>query len=69
MINGHPPLIVYEEEKSLYYDALRVYDEREEIDPLYRFLVYCVERTWDATARIADSEKPDRKGMNDLLES
>ena len=53
MINNHPPLIVYEEDKRLYYECLQKYDENEEIKPLYEFLKYETEKTWDKTLSLA----------------
>ena len=49
MTRGHPPLIVYDEDKAAYYAALEAYDKSETIDPMYEFLQYQVERTWDKT--------------------
>ena len=53
MINDHQPLIVYEEDKRLYYECLQKYDENEEIKPLYEFLKYETEKTWDKTLSLA----------------
>ncbi len=40
------PVIIYEEDKKLYYDCLQAYDEKEDIQPLERFLEYCQQKTW-----------------------
>ena len=47
MINNRPPLIIYEEDKRLYYECLLKYDEDEEIEPFYEFLKYETEKTWE----------------------
>lgn len=47
MINGHPPLIIFDEDKRLYYAALERYDSDEELSPLYEFLKYETEKTWE----------------------
>ena len=47
MINNHPPLIVYDEDKSLYYESLHIYDQDEELSALYEFFKYQVEKTWE----------------------
>ena len=47
MINNHPPLIVYDEDKRFYYEALEKYDETEELDSLYEFFKYQIEKTWE----------------------
>lgn len=46
MIKGHPPLIVYDEDKGLYYDCLNKYDAEEELNPLYEFFRHETGKTW-----------------------
>lgn len=66
MINGNPPLIVYEEDKKIYYDCLQRYDETEDIGPLYAFLKYETEKTWGNALDLADGTGKTRKGLSDL---
>ncbi|WP_414637062.1 Fic family protein [Acetobacterium sp.] len=47
MINDYPPLIIYDEDKKLYYEALEIYDCAENLDPLYKFLEYESLKTWE----------------------
>jgi len=47
MTHSHPPLIIYDEDKALYYAALEAYDRTEEIVPMYDFLRKETERTWE----------------------
>jgi len=49
MIHDHPPLIVYDEDKAGYYDALAAYDNSEDIEPIKAFLIRQAERTWEKT--------------------
>jgi len=49
MTHNHPPIIVYDEEKAAYYDALERYDQAEEIQPMVDFLVRQTELTWRET--------------------
>jgi len=37
MTHDHPPLIVYDEDKRVYYECLQKYDEVEELDPCMSF--------------------------------
>lgn len=46
MVNHIRPLIVYDEDKKLYYECLQAYDEKEDIDPLKKFLEYSQNKTW-----------------------
>ena len=52
MINGHPPLIIYDEDKALYYECLLRYDSREEIEPPHKLLIHETEKTWAKTLSI-----------------
>lgn len=45
MLHEHPPLIVYDEDKGLYYECLQKYDEAEDLNPLTQFLQYETEKT------------------------
>lgn len=47
MISGHPPLIIYEEDREQYFESLRSYDRVEDIGPMYRFLLMSIEKTWE----------------------
>ena len=49
MIHGHPPLIVYDEDRAAYYSGLAAYDESEEIEPLFEFFIRQLEKTWCKT--------------------
>lgn len=49
MTNDHPPLIVYDESKAMYYAALEAYDKAEDIGPMLDFLRSQLELTWRKT--------------------
>lgn len=67
MINNHPPLIVYDEDKRIYFECLQKYDEAEELNSLYEFLKYETEKTWARALSLADGIKSERKGLSDLI--
>ena len=46
MINGHPPIIIYNEDKQAYLEALRVFDDTEELAPFIDFLKKMTVKTW-----------------------
>ena len=46
LINNHPPLIIFEEDRNQYFNGLRKYDENEDIEPLYNFFIAALEKTW-----------------------
>ena len=68
MIRNHPPLIVYDEDKRMYFECLQKFDESEELNPLYEFLKYETEKTWERTMALADNMKLERKGLSDFIE-
>jgi Fic family protein len=47
MIHDHPPIIIYDEDKAAYYDALAAYDSAEDPEPMRLFLIRQAERTWE----------------------
>ena len=47
MIHNHPPIIIHDEDKRTYYDALACYDKSEELEPMRVFLKQQTERTWE----------------------
>ncbi len=64
MINDHPPMIIYEENKRSYYEALQAYDEQETIDPLVSFFEEQTSRTWVRTMELTqESEQKQRHGL------
>lgn len=67
MTHNYPPLIVYEEDKRLYYECLQKYDEVEDLNPLYEFFKYETEKTWKKKISLSDSVRHDRKGLSDFL--
>lgn len=46
IINNHPPVIIYEEDRKEYYKALEAFDEAEELEPLVSFLTNQCIKTW-----------------------
>ena len=46
MVNNHPPLIVYDEDREEYYKALEHYSEDEDIEPLFEFFRQQLGKTW-----------------------
>jgi len=69
MTHNHPPLIVYNEDKRMYYECLQKYDETEDLNPLYEFLKYEMEKTWEKVLALANGVKQERKGLSDFTQS
>lgn len=49
MINNCPPVIIYDEDKREYYNALQCYDEDENLTPLYTFIKQQTVKAWQKT--------------------
>ncbi len=69
MTHNHPPLIVYDEDKHMYYESLQKYDEAEELNPLYRFFKYEAEKTWEKALALAEGIELKRKGLSHFTQS
>ena len=63
MINDYPPMIVYEEDRRAYYDALQAYDEREDLELLVGFFEEQTVKTWTRSMELAEHNTPQRKGL------
>lgn len=66
MTNDHPPIIIYDEDKKLYYECLQKYDEAEDLKPVYEFLIYETEKTWKKALELADDMKLERRSLSDF---
>jgi len=66
MINDYPPLVIYEEDRKAYYDALRIYDEEESLQPLTAFLETETVKTWSRYLT-PDVARQDRKGLSEFM--
>ena len=51
VMNGHPPITIHQEDRKEYYAALEAWDERQNLEPMERFLREQTIKTW---ARQAD---------------
>jgi Fic family protein len=49
MNRGHPPVIIFDEDKTDYFAALEAYDKTEDIVPMCNFLRFQTGRTWQKT--------------------
>ena len=57
-------MIIYEENKRSYYEALQAYDEQETINPLVSFFEEQTSRTWVRTMELTqESEQKQRHGL------
>ncbi|WP_311642878.1 Fic family protein [Selenomonas noxia] len=45
--HNHPPIVIHEEDKNLYYQSLEAFDTKGELEPLKLFLKAELVKTWD----------------------
>ncbi|MDK2860065.1 MAG: hypothetical protein PWP25_1251 [Sphaerochaeta sp.] len=69
MSNDHPPLIVYEEDRSQYFEGLRSYDRQEDLEPLYTFFLSAIEKTWGKRVErtLGENKEVARSKLEELL--
>lgn len=46
MIHKHPPLIIHEEDRKEYYAALEAWDTKQDLEPIKKFFMEQIEKTW-----------------------
>jgi len=63
MINDYPPMIIYDEDKSVYYAALQKYDEQETLDDLVTFFEAQTVKTWERSMELSQDGGHERKGL------
>lgn len=56
VLHGHPPVIIHEEDRKDYYDALEAWDTRQELAPLREFLKGQTEKTWGKQIRRSERQ-------------
>lgn len=68
VLQGHPPIIIHEEDRKDYYAALEAWDVRQDLKPLRDFLRSQAERTWEKQIARAEGARSRNKqsGSNDL---
>lgn len=61
LIHHIKPLIIYEDDKKIYYECLEKLDNDCSLDPLKKFLTYEQEKTWHKQSH------PIKKSLNKLI--
>ena len=47
VMHNHPPIIIHEEDRKAYYDALETWNREQNLDPLRDFLKAQTEKAWE----------------------
>lgn len=62
---NHPPIVIHEEDKKAYYDALELFDTEMKLKPLKNFLGMQLEKTWEKYL-LKEIEKPKKYGFQNM---
>lgn len=57
VLHNHPPIIIHEEDRKGYYEALEAWDIRQDLEPLLIFLRKQTVKTWEKQIMRADIRK------------
>lgn len=57
VLHDHPPIIIHEEDRRDYYEALEAWDARQELEPLLIFLRAQTEKTWARQIQRAERQR------------
>lgn len=49
LLMGHPPIVIHEEDRKEYYDALECFDSNLDLKPFLEFLKKQTAKTWEST--------------------
>lgn len=67
VLHGHPPIVIHQEDRGAYFDALEAWDARQQLTPLVRFLQEQTAKTWEK--QIMRAERAGRpEGRTSVLE-
>ena len=62
VLHDHPPIVIHEEDRKGYYEALEAWDREQELEPLRQFLQEQTAKTW--AKQIARAEKQKDHSMD-----
>lgn len=57
VINGHPPIVIHEEDRKTYYSALESWDTEQDIKPMCEFLKEQTVKTWSKQIERVERKK------------
>lgn len=56
VLHNHPPIIIHEEDRRAYFDALEAWDSTQDLEPLISFLKEQTAKTWQKQIERADKK-------------
>lgn len=59
VLHNHPPIVIHEEDRKAYYEALEAWDTEQQLDPLLSFLRQQTAKTWEKQIARVEKRKKD----------
>jgi Fic family protein len=47
VLHNHPPIVIHQEDRKAYYEALEAWDEEQQLEPMVQFLREQTVKTWE----------------------
>ena len=67
--HNHPPVIIHEEDRKQYYDALEMWDREQVLDPMLDFLKTQTVLTWEKHIRNPSMVRESKKSLSAYLKN
>ena len=67
--HNHPPIIIHEEDRKQYYDALEQWDREQNLEPMLNLLKEQTIRTWEKQIRTPSMVRESKKTFSSYLEN
>ena len=58
VLHGHPPIVIHEEDRKLYYAALEAWDTEQQLGPMCIFLREQTAKTWEKQIKRSERGSP-----------
>lgn len=59
VLHNYPPIVIHEEDRKAYYEALKAWDTGQQLDPLLSFLRQQTAKTWEKQIARMENRKKD----------
>lgn len=64
VLHNHPPIIIHQEDRKAYFDALEAWDSKQDLEPLLHFLKEQTIKTWQKKLSVS---KPVKTSLSEYL--
>ena len=68
LLHDHPPIVIHEEDRAAYYEALEAWDTEQKLDPMISFLRTQTVKTWQRQLDRSEHDASRKMSVKDVLE-